>query len=332
MNNITVIGEFAFQGCDKLKKVVVPKSVTDIGEGAFRDCPALEDIEVDGDNEHYLSQDGVLYTKDKSELICVPAAGPAGQFTVPSTVTRVWSYSFQLSVNITEVTISNNVTIIGDFAFQGCDKLRKIFIPDSVKEIGEGAFRECPALENIEVDESNEDFCSRDSVLYSKDMKELLRMPAGRSFEGGFTVPSSVTTIERYAFYLCVNITKITIELNVTVIGKLAFGGCTALKEIDSVNPEPPVCEPDAFDEVDKDSVTLYVPEGSKQKYAAADVWKDFPNIAEDPLLGVSAASTYDDGQVESRYTLDGKQVSAPQKGVNIIRYANGTVRKVLVK
>ncbi|MCD8266526.1 MAG: leucine-rich repeat domain-containing protein [Prevotellaceae bacterium] len=265
-----------------------------------------------------------------SELICVPAAGPSGKFTVPSTVTRVWGYAFQLNVSITEVTISNNVTVIGDFAFEGCDKLRKIFIPGSVKEIGEGAFRECPALECLEVDEGSEDFCSRDSVLYSKDMSELLRVPAALPFEGGFEMPSSVTTIESHAFYQCVNITKVTIVRNVTVIGKLAFGGCTALKEIASVNPEPPVCEPDAFDDVDKDNCTLVVPEGAKEKYAAADVWKDFPNIVEDPSLGVSAApATVNEA---SRYTLDGKQVNAPQKGVNIIRYANGSVKKVIVK
>ncbi|MCD8266528.1 MAG: leucine-rich repeat domain-containing protein [Prevotellaceae bacterium] len=147
-----------------------------------------------------------------------------------------------------------------------------------------------------------------------------------------FTVHSTVTRIWDYAFQLSVNITKVTIVRNVTVIGKLAFGGCTALKEIASVNPKPPVCEPDAFDDVDKDSCTLTVPEGAKAKYAAADVWKDFTNIVEDPLLSVNELSVTDEEQEVSRYTLDGKQVNAPQKDVSIIRYSDGTVRKVLVK
>ncbi|MCD8303864.1 MAG: hypothetical protein LUC86_03415 [Prevotellaceae bacterium] len=118
-----------------------------------------------------------------------------------------------------------------------------------------------------------------------------------------------------------------------TEIGNNAFCYCTSLTSITSLNPEPPTCASVySFGYVDTNNCTLTVPEGSKNKYASADVWKDFLNIEEEDLTGVNAASATGDGQEVSRYTLDGKRVNTPQKGVNIIRLSDGTVRKVFVK
>ncbi len=146
------------------------------------------------------------------------------------------------------------------------------------------------------------------------------------------TIPESVTSIGNYAFDGCSSLTSEMIPNSVTSIDDYAFWFCTNLSSVLSLNPEPPTCASTSFGYVDTNTCALTVPEGSKEAYAAADVWKDFFNIVEEDLTGVKAVSTSDDEREVSHYTLDGKQVNAPQKGVNIIRYSDGSARKVLVQ
>ncbi|MCD8304576.1 MAG: leucine-rich repeat domain-containing protein [Prevotellaceae bacterium] len=146
------------------------------------------------------------------------------------------------------------------------------------------------------------------------------------------TIGNSVTSIGSSAFDSCESLETVVIGSSVTSIDEYAFWFCTNLSSVLSLNPEPPTCSSTSFGYVDTNTCALTVPEGSKEAYAAADVWKDFLNIKEEDLTGVSAVSVADDEQEVSRYTLDGKRVNAPQKGVNIIRYSDGSARKVLVQ
>ena len=84
-DNITNIGSTAFYRCSSLKKIEIPSSVTSIGNGAFYGCDELKSITVDPNNTNYSSEDGVLYNKDKTEIIVVPEA-IKGKFTIPSSV------------------------------------------------------------------------------------------------------------------------------------------------------------------------------------------------------------------------------------------------------
>ncbi len=83
---------------------------------------------------------------------------------------------------------------------------------------------------------------------------------------------------------------------------------------------------------MDKSTCTLYVPIGSKEKYATADQWQDFLNIVEMDMTPVNSIVANGSAKAVGYYTIDGKQVPTPQRGVNIIRYSNGTARKVLVR
>ncbi len=148
------------------------------------------------------------------------------------------------------------------------------------------------------------------------------------------TIPESVTKIGESAFCDCSGLTEITIPSSVTSIGSGAFMRCSGLASIYSLNPEPPMCSGNyVFDNVDKSTCVLYVPEGSKEAYSTANVWKDFFNIVEMDMTAVEGMAVGDgEAEVASRYTLDGKRISQPQRGLNIVRYQNGTVKKVLVK
>ena len=91
----------------------------------YLECSSLSSINVSENNAIYSSIDGVVFSKDKKELIICPA-GKAYWYEIPESVTS-----------------------IGDYAFAGCVSLTSIVIPESVTSIGEGAFDYCISLENI---------------------------------------------------------------------------------------------------------------------------------------------------------------------------------------
>ena len=123
------------------------------------------------------------------------------------------------------------VTLIGNGAFQDCTSLTSITIPSSVTSIGSYAFSGCTSLESIIVDENNTAYKLIDGVLYSKDGTTLVCYPAGKK-DTSFTIPSSVTSIGRDAFYGCTSLTSVTIPESVTSIGSFAFYNCTSLESV----------------------------------------------------------------------------------------------------
>ena len=51
-----------------------------------------------------------------------------------------------------------------------------------------------------------------------------------------------------------------------------------------------------------------------------------------DPAAGIDGVTTTESNEIVARYTLDGQKLSAPQKGINIVKYADGRTAKVMVK
>ncbi|MCD8302453.1 MAG: leucine-rich repeat domain-containing protein, partial [Prevotellaceae bacterium] len=146
------------------------------------------------------------------------------------------------------------------------------------------------------------------------------------------TIPNSVTSLEYSTFQECSSLTQVTIGNSVTSIGYRAFYGCCSLIEIYSANPTPPsVNSSYTFSGVDNEACTLYVPEGCVDAYSWATYWSDF-NIHEYDVTSVQGVRGTGETQIISINSLDGKQVSALQRGINIIRYSDGTVKKELVK
>jgi len=91
----------------------------------------------------------------------------------------------------------------------------------------------------------------------------------------------------------------------------------------------PPTAHFFTFDEEVYLTATLTVPEGSRSLYSAAECWKEFANVA---TAGVDAVLDDDDLTEIDRYSLDGKPVGDGYRGVAIVRYSDGSVRKVVVR
>ena len=197
----------AFSDCTNLETVNIPDSVELIGEGVFANCHSLKKVIISDRNKHFVLEDGVLYTKDKSELISAIPCEIKGTFRVPEGVTKIDSDSFC-----------------------GCGEMTEILIPASVENIG-AAFTGCTSLKKITVDEDNSHYCSNKGVLYTQDRDELLRVPSCYS-ESAFSVPDTVDEIDYGAFEGCANIEKITLPESVSSIKEAAFENCVKLKTV----------------------------------------------------------------------------------------------------
>ncbi len=102
--NVTSIGDFAFYDCYNLTSIEIPNRVKSISDFAFYDCGSLTSITVDSSNTAYKSIDGVLYSKDGTELICYPAGKTAITFTIPNSVTSIGNYAFYSCDNLNTIT------------------------------------------------------------------------------------------------------------------------------------------------------------------------------------------------------------------------------------
>ena len=330
---VTSIG-FAFYKCSNLTSVTIPNSVTSIKEWAFKDCTGLTSVTIGNSVSliEWEAFDGctglkkviisdiaawceitfdLSYHGTNEQLACwsnplfyahhlfSDENTEITNLVIPNSVTSINRNAFCGCSGLTSVTIPNSVTSIGDYAFYGCSGLTSVSIPNSVTSIGDYAFYGCSGLTSV-------------------------------------TIPNSVTSIGGRAFYGCSGLTSVTIGSGVKEIKYDAFN-CDNLATVISKIETPfaingksssgPVFSTNTFMNAD-----LFVPVGTIDKYKATQGWKDFVWITEGIPSGIGEVKT-EVGKTEvSRYTLDGKKMSEPQEGINIIKMSDGTTKKVIVK
>jgi len=233
-DGVISIEDYAFSYCTSLASISIGSGVTSIGVSPFSRCTSLTTINVDSANSAYISADGVLYNKDKTNLLQYPAKKTDSIFTIPNSVTRILDYAFY-GTGITSVTIPDSVTGIGNWAFGACTGLTVITIPGNVGWIGGSVFTGCTNLTAINVDSTNSGYSSADGVWYNKDKTLLIQYPQGIT-SNTFTIPNSVTMIGGGAFEGCTNLASITIPDSVTQMVGGVFEGCTNLTSVNIPN------------------------------------------------------------------------------------------------
>ena len=300
--SVTNISSYAFQGCEGLTSVVT-NSVTSIGEGAFYGCK-----------------------------------------------------------NIKSLSIGNNVTNIENFAFFGCSGITSIMIPSSVSFIGWDVFSGCTCVKSINVEKGNKYFDSRN------DCNAIIETQSNTIIAGCMStiIPNTITKIGYSAFSHCSGLTTLNIPSSVEYIGDMAISYCDNLKKITigkgvtHFDPHFIYSCPEitdvycyienlystnyfgsgarytyeaAFGDCKIEYATLHVPKSEINNYKKMDPWKNFGNIV--PLtseeLSVKSISNEKPSEMYI-YTLDGTHINKSKKGLNIIKYKNGCIKKKIVK
>ena len=183
---------------------------------------------------------------------------------------------------------------IGDLAFEGCSGLTSLTLPSGLTEIGSCTFRGCSGLTSL-------------------------------------TLPSGVTKIGYYAFEGCSGLTSLTLPSGVTEIGYSAFEGCSGLTSIYVYTEKLPDMGRDVFDGCDAKKCTVYVPKGTYDDYWLSE-FGYFENIVEFDPTGINNVITSNDAKELSRYSVNGQRLSSPAKGLNIVKYSDGSVKKVAIQ
>ena len=264
-----------------------------IGEINGRDLQMIR--EMAGKDVRGNDTDGMLSVLDLSDAKIVEGGGyNINGFYYPTSNDKIGDNAFCDCSGLTSLTLPSGVTEIGNAAFEGCSGLASLTLPSGVTKIGYSAFLRCSGLTSL-------------------------------------TLPSDVTEIGNAAFEGCSGLTSLTLPSGVAKIGDYAFHGCSGLTSIYVYTEKLPNMGSDVFDGCDAKKCTVYVPKGTYDDYWLSE-FGYFENIVEFDPTGINNVITSNDAKELSRYSVNGQRLSAPTKGLNIVKYSDGSVKKVAVQ
>ncbi len=173
---------------------------------------------------------------------------------------------------------------------------------------------------------------STDGKLSVLDLSEAKIVKGGDCYLNNGYDYTSNDVIGSRAFLGCSGLTSLTLPADITSIGDEAFQGCSGLTSIYVYAEKVPKIDSNAFKGVDAKKCTVYVPMGTRDDYCASDFGDYFENIVEFEATGIDKTTTSTDVEEVVRYSVNGQRLSAPTKGLNIVKYSYGSVKKVAVR
>ena len=215
-------------------------------------------------NDTWVDEFGVSYSQNRIKLLHGPLLDVDSIFPwnyiIPEGTRVIADRAFSESTGLEQILLSDSITHIGDYAFEKSEKLTSFRIPSSVKYIGKNPFRGCNKLEKVIC--SSESFIVQNSVLYTKDMKNLVFSLFKGKF---FVVPDTVECIGDSAFVDCKSIRRLFIPASVKYIKESAFENCSSLNIVKIVSHHTIIghksfdgCSKRIMFIVPKDSVDFY--------------------------------------------------------------------------
>ena len=321
------LGDWAFYGCSGLTSLTIPSGVTSIGDKAFRGCSRLTSLTIPS---------GVTSIGDWAFSGCSGLTS----LPIPSSVTSIGNYAFYGCSGLPSLTLPSGVTSIGNYTFYGCRGLTSLTLPSSVTSIGNDAFTGCSGLTSLTLPSGVTSIGN--DAFYGCSGLTSLTIPSGVTSIGkwafygcsgltSLTLPSGVTSIGNYAFYGCRGLTSMTIPSGVTSIGNDAFYGCSGLTSIYVYPENLPELESGIFSGCNAQNCTVYVPKGTYDAYKSSE-FGYFEKIVEFDASGIDKVTTSTNAKEVSRYSANGQRLSAPAKGLNIVKYSDGSVKKIVVQ
>lgn len=264
--NISIIGDYAFQECDKLTDISLPNTITAISRYMLSSCRSLKKLVIpEGVTTIY--QYAISWCDSLSEVI------------FPSTLKEIKSTGFYRTDGLVNLELPEGLEILGGSSFAQCLNLESVSIPASVSQIDYSPFNGCDKLSKISVDVNSEKFISLWNFLYTKDMKKLIQATPVSKF--AFVMEGTEQVMEM-AVWGCKNLERLHLPSTLTAVGELAFAFCDNLNDVYCAATVPPSCSGSlCFNGVaSRENCTLYVPTGSIDAYRNSD-WNAFVNIKE---------------------------------------------------
>ena len=237
--------------------------------------------------------------------------------TLPAGITEIDNNTFDGCSGLTSLNLPAGITKIGSEAFSGCSGLTSLTLPAGITEIYNNTFEGCSGLTSLTLPVGIAYIGY--SAFYDCSGLTSLNLPAG------------ITSIGDRAFKGCWGLTSLTLPAGITSIGSSAFWGCSGLTSIYVYAEKVPKIGSDVFKEVDAKKCTLYVPMETYDAYWLSD-FGYFENIVEFEATGIDKTITSTDVEEVARYSVNGQRLSAPTKGLNIVKYSDGSVKKVAVR
>ena len=286
----------------------------------------LYDDSYTNDNElgscAFLNCSGLTSLSLPSSLTSIEREAFAGcsgltSLSLPSSLTSIKYRAFYGCSGLTSLSLPSSLTSIEYYAFYGCSGLTSLSLPSGITSIDWNAFSGCSGLTSLTLPSS---LTSIDSGAFS-----------GCSGLTSLTLPSSLTSIDSGAFSGCSGLTSLSLPSGLTSIGDGAFRGCSGLTSIYVYTEKLPNMGSDVFDGCDAKKCTVYVPKGTYDDYWLSE-FGYFENIVEFDPTGINNVITSNDAKELSRYSVNGQRLSASTKGLNIVKYSDGSVKKVAVQ
>lgn len=330
-NSVISIDNYAFGGCTGLTSLNIPNSVINIGDHAFSNCSGLTSINMGS---------GLTTIGYSAFIGCTGLTS----ITIPNSVDSIGEKTFANCAGLTSVTLSKNLRCIENEAFYGCTSLTSITIPNNVISIGLSTFADCTDLSSIDIPNSVAyiDGYAFEGTRWYNDQPEGIVYAGNVAYKYKGTMPSGsklvikegTTGITRDAFYECTDLTSIDIPNSVTKIGYQAFFGCASLMDVYCRPEEVPFVGNLAFYDIAR-GATLHVPAVSLDLYKTSSISGFTYLVAltdDDPTSMIKhSLKSNDNNYPVEIYSIDGKRISQPQRGLNILRMNDGkTIKRYL--
>ena len=319
-DKVTSIGDYAFYNTS-IQSVTIGLSVKTIGKDVFKDCNQLANV--------------------------------------------TWNAKL-MDLSQTSVDVFNNMESIKTFSFgdkvedipanlcQGCKGITSITIPKSVSSVGNKAFANCRGLKDVvwkaERCTSTHAFDGLPNITSFTFADGVKIVPAYVcQYLTGLTqidLPETAESIGRSAFQGCQNLKTVSLCVEGRKVGVDAFESCPSIKTIHNSYKRMEYgywsyCTDDSditsygysgqFDNAVFQTCKLYVPNGLLEDYKKGFLWHHFVNMIEESSSIEDIKSDNINVVELERYNINGRMLSAPQPGINIVRYSDGSVSKVFV-
>ena len=315
----------------------IPATVEWITSNSFINMQCLKNVTVDEANPMLMTDDGILYSRDKKQLWLYPAlrTGMDGdedkryeEFVVPEGVEEI--YSGFLGSGLKKISLPTTLKKLNGGGLS-CETLTEITLPKSLEYIGPSCFADTQIP----------------SALHIPDNVSCIEYTCiARSLFTSVNVPEGITHLKPYTFSNSPNLESVTLSEKLEKID-MAFDRCRKLTHIYCLGPTPPEVDSSVPLGLEKNrlgKVIVHVRPGYGEAYMQTP-WKEVGPIVEDLECGVEEIgeeSAILDDELCDAYTIAGAAMASNikysemranlTKGLYIIRTASGKTAKIAVE